>query len=175
MKNITDYLDGQQVTAMEDSARACSMRDFLIIRVLYRTGVRVSELVNIRPKDIERDNQVINIVKAKGDKQRRVYLDIETLDILANYIHDRKLCDDCPVFGLRRAQIFNIVKKYGRIIGVEVHPHSLRHAYAINWVRQNQDIRRLQLVLGHSNLNTTQTYLQFRDDDVRDVYNKLTF
>ena len=175
MKNITDYLEAVQVKAMEDSARACSMRDFLIIRVMYRTGVRVSELVNIRPKDIEMDNQVINIVKAKGDKQRRVYLDIETLDILANYVSDRNIPYDCPVFGLQRVQIFNIVKKYGRIMGLEVHPHTLRHSYAINWVRQNQDIRRLQLVLGHSNLNTTQTYLQFRDDDVRDVYNKLKF
>jgi integrase/recombinase XerD len=175
MKNITDYLEAAQVKTMENNARACSMRDFLIIRVMYRTGVRVSELVNIRPQDIERDNQVINIVKAKGDKQRRIYLDTETLYMLANYIHDRKIPDDCPVFGLRRVQIFNIVKKYGRIIGVSVHPHSLRHSYAINWVRQNQDIRRLQLVLGHSNLNTTQTYLQFRDDDIREVYNKLEF
>ena len=119
---------------MEDYARACSMRDFLILRVLYRTGVRVSELVNIRPKDIERDNQVINIVKAKGDKQRRVYLDTETLDVLANYISDRIIPGDCSVFGLRRVQIFNVVKKYGRILGLEVHPHTLRHSYAINWV-----------------------------------------
>jgi len=160
---------------MEDCARACSMRDFLIIRVMYRTGVRVSELVNIRPKDIERDNQVINIVKAKGDKQRRVYLDTETLDMLANYISDRKISDDYPVFGLRRVQIFNVVRKYGRIMGLEVHPHTLRHSYAINWVRQNQDIRRLQLVLGHANLNNTQTYLRFQDDDVKEVYNKLKF
>jgi len=175
MKNITDYLKAAQVKAIEECARACSMRDFLIIRVLYRTGVRVSELVNIHPKDIERDNQVINIVKAKGDKQRRVYLDSGTLDMLAKYISDTKLLDDCPVFGLQRVQIFNIVRKYGRIIGVNVHPHTLRHSYAINWVRQNQDIRRLQLVLGHSNLNTTQTYLQFRDDDIKEIYNKLEF
>ena len=155
MKNITDYLEPVQVKAMEGYARACSMRDFLILRVLYRTGVRVSELVNIRPKDIERDNQVINIVKAKGDKQRRVYLDTETLDVLANYISDRKIPGDCSVFGLRRVQIFNVVKKYGHILGLGVHPHTLRHSYAIDWVRQNQDIRRLQLTLGHANLNTT--------------------
>jgi len=175
MKNITDYLKPAQVQAIEDYARAYSERDFLIIRVLYRTGVRVSELVNIRPKDIEAHNQVINIVKAKGTKQRRVYLDTETLRVLADYISDTKTPNDGPVFGLQRVQIFNIVKKYGRIMGLDVHPHTLRHSYAINWVRQNQDIRRLQLVLGHSNLNTTQTYLQFRDDDIKEIYNKLEF
>lgn len=175
MKNITDYLEAAQARTLLDYARARSTRDFLILSVLYRTGVRVSELVNIRPMDLEHHNQAINIVKAKGGKQRRVYLADEIIDMLLKYVSDMKIPDDCPVFGLSRVQVFNIVKKYGRIIGLRVHPHTLRHTFAINWVRQNQDIRRLQLVLGHANLNTTQTYLQFRDDDVRDVYNKLEF
>lgn len=72
VKNITDYLERDQVDAMLEAAEIGNLRDYLIIRVLWRTGVRVNELVNIRPGDIEWNNQVINIIKAKRGKQRRV-------------------------------------------------------------------------------------------------------
>ncbi|MGB8311760.1 MAG: tyrosine-type recombinase/integrase [Halobacteriota archaeon] len=73
-------------------------------------------------------------------------------------------------------QVWNIVKKYGRIIGVDTHPHTFRRSYVINLVRSGVvDIRRVQLLLGHSNLNTTQVYLQFKDEDLREVYNKVEF
>jgi len=152
MKNITNYLEADQVRTIEDCAHAYSERDFLILRILFRTGMRVSELVSMRPQDIEEHNQVINIVKAKGNKQRRIILDTETIDMLLNYISDTQTPDNRPVFKLTRVQVFNIVKKYGNMAGVNIHPHTLRHSFAIHLVRSGLDLRRVQQLLGHSNL-----------------------
>ena len=69
----------------------CNFGDHLIMRVLWRTGVRVSELLNITPQDIEFHNQVINITKAKGGKQWRVLLDDETLKLLSEYISTQNI------------------------------------------------------------------------------------
>ena len=61
------------------------------------------------------------------------------------------------------------------MIGVNVHPHTFRHSYAIHLIRNCVDLRRLQQLLGHSNIQTTTVYLQFRDQDLRDMYNKVKF
>ncbi len=66
MKNITDYLEKEQIDDVLAAAQQCSQRDYLMLRVFWRTGVRVNELLNIRPSDIEARNGVINITKAKG-------------------------------------------------------------------------------------------------------------
>jgi integrase/recombinase XerD len=175
VKNITDYLEREQVDSILEAAKITNFRDYLIIRVLWRTGVRVNELVNIRPADIEWNNQVINIIKAKRGKQRRVILDEDTLKMLSDYVLAQNIQEDKPIFGLTSRQIENIVKKYGNTKGVNVHPHMLRHSFAIHLVRSGMDLRRLQLLLGHSSLNMTQIYLQFKDDDIRKVYQKVDF
>jgi site-specific recombinase XerD len=82
MKNITDWLEPEQVQAVLDYAQVCSSRDYLTPRILWRTGIRVRELLSIRQQDMEAHNQVINIIKAKGNKQRQVMLDLETLERL---------------------------------------------------------------------------------------------
>jgi len=143
--------------------------DHLIMRM------RVSELLHIRLQDIEAHNNAINILKAKGDKTRRVYLDPGTLQALAEYAQKHNRPVDRPVFQLTRQQVYNIVHRYGRTIGKKIRPHTLRHSFAINWVRQNQDLRRLQLLLGHSSLAVTQGYLQFKDADIMDAYNSVDF
>jgi integrase/recombinase XerD len=175
VKNITDYLHKDQVDKLLEMAYASNYRDYLMIRVLWRTGVRVSELLNIAPRDIEWQNNVVNITKGKGGKQRRVLLDNETLKMLSKYVFDLNIREDQPIFGIKTMQVERIVKKYGRMIGVDVHPHTFRHSFAIHLVRSGMDLRRLQLLLGHSSLNVTQVYLQFKDQDIREVYEKINF
>ena len=175
MKNITDYLEREQVDMMLDAAHTANYRDYLLIRVLWRTGVRVNELINIKPCDIEWTNQVVNITKGKRGKQRRVLLDENTLKMLSDYTSIQNVQEDQPLFALKDRQIRNIVKRYGKVIGVDVHPHTLRHSFAIHLVRSGMDLRRLQLLLGHSSLNMTQIYLQFKDDDIREIYQKIDF
>jgi integrase/recombinase XerD len=175
VKNITDYLEREQVDAILEAAKIANLRDYLLIRVLWRTGVRVNELVNIKPGDIEWGNQVVNVTKAKRGKQRRVLLDEETLKMLSDYVLAQKIGEERPIFDLTSRQIRYIVKRYGNTIGVDVHPHTLRHSFAIHLVRSGMDLRRLQLLLGHSSLNMTQIYLQFKDDDIHEVYQKINF
>jgi integrase len=91
MKNITDYLEKEHVDQVLEAAHQCSKRDYLMLRVFWRTGVRVNELLNIRPSDIETRNGVVNIIKAKGGKQRRVHLDAETIKMLSEYVSAQQL------------------------------------------------------------------------------------
>jgi integrase/recombinase XerD len=175
MKNITDYLEKEQIDQVLAAAHQCSQRDYLMLRVLWRTGVRVNELLTITPRDIEPQNSVVNVTKAKGGKQRRVHLDAETIKMLSEYVSAQQLPDDRPVFALKQRQVRNIVKRYGSTIGKDVHPHTFRHSYAIHCVRNGWDIRRLQQVLGHSSLNVTAVYLQFNDRDIKELYDKTPF
>ena len=138
-------------------------------------GVRVSEVINVTPNDIEFKNSVVNIRKAKGGRQRRVLLDEETLKMLSDYVVTLNTLEDRPVFPITRAQVFNLVKKYGNMIGVKIHPHTLRHSFAIHLVRSGMDLRRLQLLLGHSALNTMAVYLQFMDMDAKELYDRTPF
>lgn len=175
MTKIPDYLEKEQVVEMLDAAKTCSTRDYLLLRFMWRTGVRVSEAINVTPNDIEFKNSVVNIRKAKGGRQRRVLLDEETLKMLSDYVVALNTAEDRPIFPITRAQVFNLVKKYGAMIGVKIHPHTLRHSFAIHLVRSGMDLRRLQLLLGHSSLSITQVYLQFKDDDLREAYEKISF
>jgi integrase/recombinase XerD len=175
MKNITDYLEKEQVDAMLQAARSCSERDYLLMRVLWRSGVRIDELLNLRPRDVEYHNHVINILKAKGGKQRRVPLDTETLAQLRDYATRHDIASEACIFPISQQWARQRVKRYGGLIGKHVHPHSFRHSYAINMVRHGVDIRRLQQVLGHASMSTTAVYLQFNDKDLQDVYMKVPF
>jgi integrase len=121
------------------------------------------------------NNSVVNVTKAKGGKQRRVHLDAETITMLSDYVSAQQLPDDRPVFALKQRQVRNIVKRYGSVIGKDVHPHTFRHSYAIHCVRNGWDTRRLQQVLGHSSLNVTAVYLQFNDQDIKELYHKTPF
>lgn len=105
MKHVTDYTEKEQVQTILDCAQACSSRDYLMLRILWRTGVRVSELLSIRPQDLEPHNQVINITKAKGNKQRRVMLDPETFALLSEYISTQNIPEFRPVFTLSSVQV----------------------------------------------------------------------
>jgi integrase/recombinase XerD len=105
------------------AAKICSQRDFLLLRFMWRTEVRVSEVINVTPNDIEYKNSVVNIRKAKGGRQRRVLFDQETLRMLSDYVLALNTPDP-PVFPLSRAQVFNLVKRYGDTGGLKIHPRA---------------------------------------------------
>jgi site-specific recombinase XerD len=172
---IPDYLEKEQVDELLKVVKTCSERDYLLLDFMWRSGVRVSEVINVTPDDIEYKNNVVNIRKAKGGRQRRVLIGDKTLKMLSDYTAIQNIPDNQPIFPIRREQVFKLVKKYGKMIGVNIHPHTLRHSFAIHLVRSGMDLRRLQMLLGHSSLSITQIYLQFKDDDLREAYDKISF
>ena len=175
MKHLSDYLEPEQVHAMLDAARVSGPRDYLIIKTLWETGMRASELLVLTPSDIEQKHEVITITNGKGGKERRVLVKSETVKELFSYASQKGLGNDAKLFPLKRRQLYNIIKKYGALAGVTVHPHTLRHSFAINLVRHNTDIRRVQMLLGHSSLNVTSVYLQFKESDLRQIYDAVPF
>jgi integrase/recombinase XerD len=175
MKHLSDYLEPEQVHAMLDAAKMSSQRDYLIIKTLWETGMRVSELLALTPSDIERKHEVITITNGKGGKERRVLVKSETIEELFSYAAQNSIENEAKLFPLKRRQLYNIIRKYGALTGETVHPHTLRHSFAINLVRHNTDIRRVQMLLGHSSLNVTSVYLQFNDKDLQDVYARVPF
>jgi integrase/recombinase XerD len=175
MKHLSDYLEPEQVHAMLDAARVNSQRDYLIIKTLWETGMRASELLALTPSDIEQKHEVITITNGKGGKERRVLVKSETVKELFSYASQKGIGNGAKLFPLKRRQLYNIIRKYGALAGVTVHPHTLRHSFAINLVRHNTDIRRVQMLLGHSSLNVTSVYLQFKESDLKAVYDAVPF
>ncbi len=175
MKDITNYLDTREVHTILDAAATCSDRDHLLMRILWRTGLRIDELLHTRPCDLEYDTKMIRIVKAKNDKQRRIPIDTWTLSLIQEFIGDHEIDNDKPIFPISQQMVRVIVKRYGRLINKDIHPHTFRHSFAINMVWQGCDIRRLQQFLGHSSMATTAIYLQFNDRDLRDIYGNMSF
>jgi integrase/recombinase XerD len=174
---IPDYLGKEQIYEILEHAKAANsnQRDYTLLRLMWSTGVRVSEAVSITPKDIEPKHNVINIRHAKGDKMRRVHTDATTLKALEKYIEKEGIERDAPIFPVSRVRVFNIVKKYGGAIDENIHPHTLRHSFAVHCIRSGMDLRTLQMLMGHSDINTTQVYLQFNDELIDAVYRKVKF
>jgi integrase/recombinase XerD len=174
-EKLPRYLEPEQIKEILDHAKAANERDYLLLRMMASTGVRVSEAVSITPNDIDFKRNAINVLHAKGSKQRRVHTDPSTIRALRKYIEENKLDCDKPVFPVTRTWAGAIVKKYGNKIDKDIHPHMLRHSFAISCIRDGMDLRRLQQLMGHSDINITAIYLQFDDDAIDKAYRKIHF
>ena len=153
------------------------VRDRLIIEMLYATGVRVSELVNIKYSDIDYENRRI-IVSGKGNKERIVYFGEYALDVLEEYINSHKMNEDGYVFTnssggqLTDRGVRYIIDKIMQKLSVKVHvtPHVLRHTFATDMLNNGCDIKIVQELLGHSSLKTTEVYTHVTNERLKSVY-----
>ncbi|PKL60906.1 MAG: integrase, partial [Methanomicrobiales archaeon HGW-Methanomicrobiales-4] len=161
------YLKHSQVVRLLRSIS--DPRDRLIVRVIYATGVRVSELCSINVEDIDIDDQMIR-VKGKGGKIRMVFVDQETLDDIDMIIEDRL---SGPLFfgqqgkNLSPRTIQHIFRKYAP---EGITPHKIRHSYASELYRRSKNLRVVQENLGHASIKTTEVYLHTDLDERRKVY-----
>ena len=153
------------------------IRDRLIIEMLYATGVRVSELINIKYSDIDFNNKRI-IVCGKGNKERIVYYGEYAEEVLKDYMITHKKNEYGYVFtnskgdkitdrGVRYI-IDNIMKKLS--VKVHVTPHVLRHTFATDMLNNGCDIKVVQELLGHSSLRTTEVYTHVTNERLKQVY-----
>ena len=123
-------------------------REMLPLRATYvtillfncrRTDIRVNELLHIRPCDLEYHTNRVRILKAKGDKQRRVPLKAGPLAELQAYIKANNIGEEAPIFPITQQWVRAIINKYGALIDRNIHPHTFRHSFAINSVRHGVD------------------------------------
>lgn len=152
-------------------------RDYVIIRLLYITGIRISELVGLSWKDIVKreDNAQITVL-GKGNKTRSVLIDLETYNMLVSL-----KTDDNAVFmsqkGNRMDQstVWRMIKKYAKVSGIteKISPHWFRHAHASHSLEAGAPIHLVQNTLGHSNVSTTGRYLHARPTESSSKYIKL--
>ncbi|SMC23155.1 tyrosine recombinase XerD subunit [Desulfacinum hydrothermale DSM 13146] len=171
--SLPKVLSGEQVEAilqMPDPGTPLGMRDRAILEILYATGLRVSELVELRFSQINLEAGFL-IVRGKGDKERLVPLGEWALEALKTYL-DRgrpRLAgrEDRDVIFLNaqgrrlsRQGVWKMVKKYAVRAGVSktVSPHVLRHSFATHLLENGADLRSLQVMLGHADISTTQIY-----------------
>ena len=158
-------------------------RNLLIIRMLYATGIRVSELVNIKLDDININDRTIKIL-GKGSKERIVVFGNNTKDILEEYLsRGRRQVDihgsnylflnkDGNRLSTRyvRKIINDIIFKAS--IEMHVSPHMLRHTFATGMLNNGADLVSVKDLLGHESLNTTSIYTHVSDEKIKEVYNK---
>lgn len=161
----------------ESSRDKDGVRDRLIIEMLYATGVRVSELVNIKISDIDFNNRRI-IVLGKGNKERIVYYGEYAEEVLKKYLntHERKKHnylfvnskgDKITDRGVRYI-IDNIMSKLS--VKTHVTPHVLRHTFATDMLNNGCDIKVVQELLGHSSLKATEIYTHVTNEHLKKVY-----
>jgi integrase/recombinase XerD len=168
-KSLTE----QEVEALLDAPDledAEGFRDRAMLEVLYATGLRVSELVGLRLEQLSLTQGLVRIV-GQGGKERLVPLGEEALDWIERFIkgerHDilgeRPCAELFPTrrgSGMTRQAFWYLIKKHAKRAGIEKHlsPHTLRHAFATHLLNHGADLRVVQMLLGHSDLSTTQIY-----------------
>lgn len=161
------YLKHNQVLRLIDSIE--DPRDKLIVRTIYATGVRVSELCNMNIEDIDFDEHTIRI-KGKGDKIRTVFVDEDTLADILKFVGTRIFG---PLFVGQQGKhissraIQHIFKHYAP---AGITPHKIRHSYASELYKRSKNLRVVQENLGHTSIKTTEIYLHTDIDERRQVY-----
>ena len=165
--NELRYLKHSQVMRLLNTIQ--NQRDHLMVRLIYATGVRVSELCTINIDDIDFDDQMIRVI-GKGGKIRMVFVDEESLDLIAAFIGNHITG---PLFpgqnnnhiSSRTVQI--LFKKYAP---PGITPHKIRHSYASELYRRSRNLKVVQENLGHASIKTTEIYLHTDIDERRQVY-----
>ena len=163
---------------LDESTRdSDGIRDRLIIEMLYATGTRVSELVNIKYSDIDFNNKRIRVC-GKGNKERIVYFGDYANDALKEYMSSHKKNEQGYVFTnsnggqLTDRGVRYIIDKIMNKLSVKVHvtPHVLRHKFATDMLNNGCDIKVVQELLGHASLQTTEVYTHVTNERLKEVY-----
>jgi len=178
--SMRKYLKQEELKALLEAPRR--MRDRLIIKLLYETGMRVGELTSLTIGDVDLDSGEITIQQAKRHEEGRKVPLVNgwTKTMLRDYIGTRKMRKD-PLFmsnkrgPLSRRQVERLIANYGLIVGLDKdkrHPHVLRHTHAVHALKSGIDLRTLQQNLGHSSIEVTAIYLTMDIDDRKEEYSK---
>lgn len=159
-------------------------RDRSMLEVLYATGLRVSELVDLRPQQVSLNQGLVRVV-GKGGKERLVPLGEEALNWVqaffrgprADILHERPCEHLFPTrrgSGMTRQAFWYLIKKHAQAAGIHkaISPHTLRHAFATHLLNHGADLRVVQMLLGHSDLSTTQIYTHVARERLKQLHSQ---
>jgi len=168
-KRLPKFITYDELNKLLENAE--NYRDKLIIKFLFYTGVRVSELIKIKKNDIIFEEGFVKVY-GKGGKERIVPVPKELLNELKDYIN--KINTE-NIFPLSSRQVERIIKNTAKKSGIskKVTPHVLRHSLATTLLSKGVDIRFIQEILGHSSLNITQIYTHVVPNQLKEIYNKV--
>lgn len=174
-KRLPEVLTKDEVLRLIDSAD--NLKSRLIISVLYSTGLRVSELVNLKISDLNLKEKTGWVRKGKGSKDRLFVTSESLAEELQEYISDKKeniylFSKQKPLTTRNIQKIIAGAKKRANI-NKKTTPHTLRHSFATHLLEQGIDIRTIQAMLGHASLSTTQVYTHISSDQLKKVKNPL--
>jgi integrase/recombinase XerD len=167
-----------------ETSSVLGARDKAMLEVLYATGLRVSELVNLTLSQVNLRLGVLRVI-GKGNKERLTPIGEEAIFYLEAYLQNSRcaLLSECPcerVFvtnraaGMTRQAFWHIIKRYAKKAEIKAHlsPHTLRHAFATHLINHGADLRVVQLLLGHSDLSTTQIYTHIANERLKELHSK---
>ncbi len=167
-----------------ETSSVLGARDKAMLEMLYATGLRVSELVNLTLSQVNLRQGVLRVT-GKGNKERLMPIGEEALFYLERYMQDsrpallsQRPCDVVfvtnRVAGMTRQAFWHIIKRYAKKAEISAHlsPHTLRHAFATHLLNHGADLRVVQLLLGHSDLSTTQIYTHIANERLKELHSK---
>jgi len=186
-ERVVDFLEGTdlerilEAPTLADAPEIIKKRDKAIVEMLFSTGLRVSELANLKKEQINLKKEEFT-VRGKGDKPRVVFLSNQAKFWIKQYLEARQ--DVSPFLfvshdrahesenALTPRSVERLVKKYSKIAGItkKVTPHTMRHSYATDLLMNGADIRSVQAMLGHSSITTTQIYTHITNQQLREVH-----
>lgn len=176
-KTVKEIISDEAIERLRDNC-TCK-RDLAIIDLLYSTGIRVGELVNLNIDDINFEDREC-IVFGKGNKERRVYFDAKAKLHLQNYIQSRTddnkalfVTLDAPHDRLKISGVEIRIRNLGRSLNItKVHPHKFRRTMATRAIDKGMPIEQVQKILGHSQIDTTMQYAIVNQNNVKTSHQK---
>jgi len=180
-KSLTEA-DVEALIEAPDTATALGLRDRAMLELLYATGLRVSELVGLRLPQLNLRQGVVRTL-GKGSKERLVplgeqaahwltrYLDTARVELLKGRESDA-LFVTARGAGMTRQAFWHLIKKHARLAGIDkpLSPHTLRHSFATHLLNHGADLRVVQMLLGHSDLSTTQIYTHVARERLKSLH-----
>jgi integrase/recombinase XerC len=181
LPKFVPYKELEQILNIYDTNNAIDTRNTLILELLYSTGIRVGELVNIKLKDIEFNKKEIRIL-GKGNKERIVLFGSRCHNLINKYLDNfykkyNTLNSDYLLLGVKgnkindrevRKIVDEAVNRAG--IKLNISPHVLRHTFATHMLNEGADLKSVQQLLGHESLSTTTIYTHLSNERLRSVY-----
>jgi integrase/recombinase XerD len=184
---LPKFLAIEQVDALiaqPDVTTARGLRDRALIELLYATGMRVSELISVRPADLHLEEQYLTCI-GKGNKERLIPIGEQAAMWIRRYQREGRqallqrrssprLFVNARGGALSRVGFWKILKGYGRRANLpsSLSPHVLRHSFATHLLERGADLRAIQLMLGHADLSTTQIYTHVLEARLRSIYDR---